>query len=160
MITMARCALLVSVTITLVAGCAPAMKSAARGGIDYPYGPASMQMHSLSRLVVSASGTVDGAVVFIDFNDRDNQSSRATGVLEVAIELPGNRVVEKSMDLTSLVVNDELWSRTVRMYRVEFQFDLGTASQPSSGLPVSVSWTPIDEVAITSSGVLCYPNRR
>ncbi len=156
---MFRRSLLIAACALQIVGCVNTVQQATLGGIDYPYGPSSLHLHSLSRLELSPESLPSAAFVFVQFDDIDRQTTRATGVLEVAIVLPDRTKIEQSINLNNLGTNDENWDRTVRMYRIDFEFVPPLAEVPESGLPVSVTWTPVDGKASTVRGVLRGPHR-
>ncbi|MSR44289.1 MAG: hypothetical protein EXS15_02895 [Phycisphaerales bacterium] len=139
---------LVAGALTL-AGCGGRVHDTAYGGIDYPYGPASVIIHPLSQLHAGAGTTIASAIVCIEFMDIDQQTTRATGLLEVMVTPPGQPPIERLINLSDLRVNEQSWDRPTRMYQVQFRFEPPLERAPSGGVAVVVSWTPVDRNAIT-----------
>ena len=146
---MCRLLYLITASVTLLTACSPAIQGTAHGGIDYPYGPASFTIHLLSRFDHGTGTQGSGAVVCVEFDDIDQQPTRATGSLEIEISPPGQAKLEKVFDLSDLKTNSNTWNRSTRMYQVSFQFDPILSVAPEGGVPVKVTWTPVGGNPIT-----------
>ena len=145
---------LASACITLLVGCDFAPQHTTKGGVDFPYGPETFQIHLLSRLESSPEGQVSGAIICVEFDDRDQQATRATGLLELKIIAPDQAGLERVFDLNDLKINESVWNRTTRMYQVNIPFNPVLANAPSGGIPISVTWTPVDRQPIIERGIL------
>lgn len=137
-----------------LASCAPQSHPTRHGGIDYPYGPSSIQLHSLSHLEISPDNAISGGMVCIEFTDRENQTTRATGLLELTITPPDRAPFEKMVNLSDLSINEAAWDRPTRMYQVRFAFEPALGAAPAEGIAVAVTWTPVDRSSITVRGSL------
>ena len=145
---------LVSTCMTLLVGCDFVPQHTTKGSVDFPYGPETFQIHLLSRLESSPEGQVPGAIVCVEFDDRDGQATRATGLLEINLTIPDQASLERAFDLNNLKINESVWNRTTRMYQVNIPFDPVLAHAPSGGIPISVTWTPVDRQPIMEQGIL------
>ena len=145
---------LVSTCITLLVGCDFVPQHTTKGSVDFPYGPETFQIHLLSRLESSPEGQVPGAIVCVEFDDRDGQATRATGLLEIKVTAPDQTGLERAFDLNNLKINESVWNRTTRMYQVNIPFDPVLAHAPEGGVPIKVTWTSIDGKPIKEQGIL------
>lgn len=145
---------LVSACITMLVGCDFVPQHTTKGGVDFPYGPETFQIHLLSRLESSPEGQVPGAIVCVEFDDRDGQATRATGLLEIKMTVPDQTGLERAFDLNNLEINKDVWNRTTRMYQVIIPFDPALKRVPDGGIPIQVIWTSIDGKPIMEQGIL------
>ena len=145
---------LASTCITLLVGCDFVPQHTTKGGVDFPYGPETFQIHLLSRLDSVPEGQVSGAIICVEFDDRDQQATRATGLLEIKLTAPDQESLERVFDLNDLKINENIWNRTTRMYQINIPFDPVLANAPSGGIPISVTWTPVDRQPIMEQGIL------
>ena len=144
----------------VMVACDTTPQHATKGGVDFPYGPETFQIHLLSRLENNSDGKVPGAIVCVEFDDRDYQATRATGLLEIEMKIPDQASMERAFDLSDIKINESVWNRTTRMYQVNIPFNPVLANVPNVGIPISVTWTPIDGNPIMENGVLRALNRK
>ncbi|MCX5663292.1 MAG: hypothetical protein NTY97_01150 [Planctomycetota bacterium] len=102
----------------------------------------------------SPEGQVPGAIVCVEFDDRDGQATRATGLLEINLTIPDQASLERAFDLNNLKINESVWNRTTRMYQVNIPFDPVLAHAPEGGVPIKVTWTSVDGKPIMERGIL------
>ena len=145
---------LASTCITLLVGCDFVPQHTTKGGVDFPYGPETFQIHLLSRLESVPEGQVSGAIICVEFDDRDQQATRATGLLEIKLTAPDQESLERVFDLNDLKINENIWNRTTRMYQVNIPFDPVLVHAPEGGVPIKVTWTSIDGKPIMEQGIL------
>ena len=145
---------LASTCMILLAGCDLLPRHTTSGGVDFPYGPETFQIHLLSRLESGPDGQISGAIVCVEFDDRVQQATRATGLLEIKLTIRDQGNLERAFDLNDLKINESVWNRTTRMYQVNIPFVPVLVHAPESGVPIKVTWTPVDRKPISEQGVL------
>lgn len=146
------------VVIAILVGCDQSFQRGTVGVTTYPYGPTSCAIHGLSRLSYGTGSTIYEEVVCVEFKDMDGQTTRADGLISVEFGVPDRRT-EKLYDLNDRAINRECWNKTIRMYEFKHVLVPQLATAPEDGIPVRITWTPIDGKAITSEAVLKAPVR-
>ncbi|MSR69676.1 MAG: hypothetical protein EXS17_04945 [Phycisphaerales bacterium] len=137
--------------------CAPTISTLLDGGVVYPYGPNTFNIHPLSRLAGPSTSQVTTAWLCIEFTDTDGQTTRATGTLWARIKIAGRPDVEQSFDLNNLSVNNDLWDRPTRMYQLRFQIDPPLVDTQRAAVSADVRWTPVNAGSVQRQGVLRVP---
>ncbi len=141
----------------VLAGCAPTISTVLPGGILYPYGPNTFNIHPLSRLTGPARDQVTTAWLCVEFTDIDGQTTRATGTLLARIKIAGRAIVEQSFDLNNLQTNNALWDRPTRMYQLRFDIDPPLVEAARTAVSVEVRWNPVNADPVQKQGVLRVP---
>ncbi|MDY7110271.1 MAG: hypothetical protein SYC29_16705 [Planctomycetota bacterium] len=120
--------LLILLIACVAAGCA-GPHGADRIGVDadtgepvpWPYWPAGMRIHPLSRLVRDGESGQTVIEARIEFVDRDGHTSRACGQLRIDLHdataaFPAGPVVTWEMDLRDLATNRRRYDDVTRTY--------------------------------------------
>lgn len=153
---LALCAL----TAMLSWACAPAQRQASSEGPGepaavpggWPFTPAEVRLHPLSRLVRVADGLRLEALV--ECQDRDGDPIRTVGMLWVQAAT-GDDLRAVEADLSSMDTNNAIWDEVLRVYRLRVELP-ATACGEGRRLPVEIRLRmPADRVIQAKADVVC-----
>ena len=118
---------------------------------NWPYVPATMRVHPLSRVVPSAEpGTPPHAEVCVQCLDLDGDATRGVGELSVQVGAEGERV---RRNLGDAAVNRASWDPVTRTYRLQLPVPPGFQCGAGASLPVQacLQITPTRQLQATSN---------
>jgi hypothetical protein len=119
----------------------------------WPFTPADIRLHPLSRLVKVADGLRLEALV--ECRDRDGDPIRAVGMLWVQAATEADlRAVEA--DLSSMDTNNAIWDDVLRVYRLRVELPAGACAE-GSRTPVEVRLRMAEDRIIQAKAEVVCP---
>lgn len=138
----ARSSALASVAAVAVlpalAGCPPkeAPQALGAGSIDWPFRPARVAIHPLTR--ADSAGADRSLLVMVEFRDQDGDPVKAIGMLEVEVRCAAAAPTDASFrfDLAEAALNRRLYDPVTQTYRIRLESPW--SRPPSPGSTVSI----------------------
>jgi hypothetical protein len=154
-----RCAalILVCTAAAFLCACQPSSRGARSGTSpstelsvnDWPFVPASIRVHPLSRITVDAAGR-RRVELRIECRDVEGDSVRTIGL--VSIRVGEAEAIEEALDLSSLRVNQESWDRVTRTYRQTLDVPEGFVCKPGGKMPVKLDLRLSEDRVLSATG--------
>ncbi len=120
----------------------------------WPYRPASIRLHPLSRLVHTTSGDV--LEIRIECLDDEHDSTRTIGVLSVQVK--GDEGAEpQKWNLSDPRVNRACWDVVTRTYTVRVPLPAGFICEPNLKIDVNVQVRTGTETVLSDRGQVVCP---
>jgi hypothetical protein len=154
------------ILVCAAATCLPACQPTSRSGGDmnassagvstnaWPFVPASIRVHPLSRITVDAAGR-RRVELRIECRDAEGDSVRTIGL--ATIRLGDGNVAEEALDLNDMRVNQETWDRVTRTYRQTLDIPEGFVCKDGGNLPVKLDLRMSQDRVLSASGEIRCP---
>jgi hypothetical protein len=121
-----------------LAGCPPQQDPSplGAGSIDWPFRPASVSIHPLTR--ADSSGADRSLLVMVEFRDQDGDPVKAIGRLAIAVRCSAAEPTDAAFefDLFDPATNRRLFDPVTQTYRL--RLDRPWTSPPTPGSNVSI----------------------
>jgi hypothetical protein len=123
----------------------------------WPYAPATMRVHPLSRIMVPARAEeATRAEVHVQCLDLEGDSTRSIGLLRVQVGDPAS-AASVQHDLGDPAVNRADWDPVTRTYRFTLPVPEGFRCAPGTTLPVQVQLQLSPTRALQAQGTVACP---
>jgi hypothetical protein len=154
--------ILVCTAAACLPGCQPASRSGSVGpaasaeisASDWPFVPATIRVHPLSRITNDAAGR-RRVELRIECRDAEGDSVRTIGL--ATIRLGDTNAIEEALDLNDLRVNQETWDRVTRTYRQTLEVPEGFECKPGARLPVKMDLRLAPDRVLSATGDIACP---
>ncbi|MSR29283.1 MAG: hypothetical protein EXS03_06895 [Phycisphaerales bacterium] len=107
---------------------------------SYPYAPAGIRIHSLSRFDGSETDGYKSLELWIEFLDPEGETSRGVGHIQANVTMSERPPVVASVNLDDPQVNAKAWDSPLRMYRIAVEIKPPFAGLPKPSAHITLTW--------------------